>query len=62
MTNELKRAYYDKFQAHFKEVGAKFDIIKARATRGFADLRIDFHTRYEAWQKKKNDLKAKIQD
>jgi len=62
MTEGLKQAYIDSMNAQFKELGARVELIKARVAKGTSNLRIDFHTQVEHWQKNEELFKKKLED
>ena len=60
MNKDIKQAYLEKMEAQLKEWGAMFEVLKARAAKGTADVKIKYHKQLEDWSKKESDFKDKL--
>jgi hypothetical protein len=62
MNQEIKNAYIDKMGAELKELSARVDLVKARFSKGAAEIRVDYHSKIEAWHKKENHFKKEMDE
>lgn len=60
MNQGANKAYADKLTAQLQEWSAQVDVLKAKAAKGAANVRIDFHEQIESWQDKESALRKKI--
>jgi len=57
-----KQAYEEKLQAQFDEWSAKIEVLKAKAEKAGADVKVDYQKTIEDLQKKKTNAKQKLQE
>ena len=58
--NDKRKAYEEKFDAQLSEWSAKIDLLKAKADKAKAEVKIEYYKNIEALQTKQNDAKAKL--
>ena len=62
MNDGAKQAYLDKMAAQIKEWGAKVEVLEAKAAKGAAGVRVDYHNQLESWRKQETVLQQKMEE
>lgn len=59
---EKRKAYEEKLDAQVKEWNAQIELLKAKADKARAEVKIEYYKTIEALQSKQNDAKAKLRE
>jgi multidrug resistance efflux pump len=59
---DKRKAYEEKLDAQVKEWSAQIELLKAKADKAKADVKIEYYKTIEALQSKQNEAKAKLQE
>jgi hypothetical protein len=59
---EKRRAYEEKLDAQLKEWDAQIVLFRVKADKVKADAKVEYYTRIEALQHKRDAVKAKLQE
>jgi len=59
---EKRKAYEEKLDAQVKESNAQIELLKAKADKARAEVKIEYYKTIEALQSKQNDAKAKLRE
>ena len=59
---DKRKAYEEKLDAQLKEWSAQIDLLKAKADKAKAEVKIEYYETIEALQRKQNDARAKLRE
>lgn len=59
---DTRKAYEEKLDAQMKEWNAQIELLRAKADKAKAEVKIEYYKTIEALQRKQNDAKAKLQE
>ena len=59
---DKRKAYEKKLDAQLKEYNAQITLLKAKAEKAKADVRIDYYNTIEALEQKQDKAKTKLQE
>jgi multidrug resistance efflux pump len=59
---DKRKAYEEKLDAQVKEWSAQIELLKAKADKAKAEVKIEYYKTIEALQSKQNEAKAKLQE
>ena len=59
---DMRKAYEEKFDAQLDEWGAQIALLKARADKAKADVKIDYYKTIEALQRKQDLSRTKLKE
>jgi hypothetical protein len=57
-----RRAYEEKLDAQVKEWNAQIELLRAKADKTKAEVKIEYYKTIEALERKQNDAKAKLRE
>ena len=60
--NDKRKAYEEKLDAQMKEWNAQIELLRAKADKAKAEVKIEYYKTIEALQRKQNDAKAKLRE
>lgn len=61
MNEGEKQAYLDRVAAQIREWGAKIEVIKAKAAKEAAGVRVEYHKNIASWSEKESVLNQKVE-
>ncbi|MBI5057859.1 MAG: coiled coil domain-containing protein [Nitrospirae bacterium] len=59
---EKRKAYEEKFDAQLKQWSAQIALLKARADKGKAEVKIEYYKTIEALQRKQDEASTKLHE
>jgi hypothetical protein len=60
--NDKRKAYEEKLDAQLKEWNAQIDLLKAKADKAKADVKIDYYKTIDTLQRKQDAARTKLQE
>jgi multidrug resistance efflux pump len=60
--NDMRKAHEEKFDAQLEEWSAQIALLKARADKAKADVKIDYYKTIDALQRKQDESRTKLQE
>ncbi|MBS1984645.1 MAG: hypothetical protein JST16_10785 [Bdellovibrionales bacterium] len=61
MNDGLKEAYIDKMNSQLKELGARMELLKAKVSKGAANVRVDYHQQLESFEEKQSAFQKELE-